>query len=613
MATTIAPSSSSSPTSLVAATGSPVAVTSNMTIAPAPGPTVFAAISVVTDASLGPLCSWARSSSLCYGTIIPLTLWVVVLTTLLIYCFRNSNVKAEYGRLPDWTCSPLVPVSFRELTKKKQNRIFNKLRKIPVASLFARLRLGEEFLEGCAAEGVASLGDLLTLTPMFLRGLGFGTHERQMIARCIESRAQSIEEAYHATLSNQVVVNSSVRTIVDEASESNRGEIEFYVTRPKKDAMERHMDPVVAQRMSPSVVDSGLVFHSSVNVGLISEEVSRLFWDLFASQMADNPAEAAAQPMIQLVCGRREQVKVSRDFYSKFRRKWFIAQQTPVVVGIQVQSTFRHLVERFQPVLFVANQQFWLGFVLRWNQHEELKRQEREMNEAKVAATGDALLERVREGDGVTNTSFAEVEEVAEDDDELDEDEWVDAFVDDLGATPAADRMRQEIFSVRVQLVKTNEPLTMLDSLLPEDLPCNASIHDDDGMGDDESSLFREVFYDTTTRLWNDYVHEFQCGELCVFEDEEAQQVSTGMLAAHRSAMRDRTRVLLRVVNDHVKRTRSLAPVDSPPTENGESSGMAAVRQRAIALRRARGISVVWKQMLETSSTTGDVQDDQTP
>jgi hypothetical protein len=625
--------STTAATSIVGAatTTAPASVT---TLAPLPQQVLAAEVD-----DLGVLCSWARSSALCYGTIIPLTVWVVVLTALLIYCFRASNIKSELGRLPDWTCSPLVPVSFRELSKKKQIRIFNKLRKIPVASLFARLRLGEEFLEGCAGEGVASLGDLLTLTPMFLWGLGFGAHERQLVARCIESRAHHMEEARQAARDKQVFVKSSLATILVDASERNSGDTEFYVTRPRADALRRHMDPAVALRMSPSVLHDQVsttartadIFQATL--GLVSEEVSRLFWELLGVEIRENPERAREEPMIQLMCGRREAVKVSRELYLAFRRKWFVAQQTPIVVGIQVQSAYRYLVERFQPQFFHANQQFWLGFVLRWNQHEEAKTAEKDLSEAKILATGDAVLHRVPsshvDAGLASNSSFTAPSDITADlqdgdmDEELDE-QWVDAFVDEFsGAASATDHMRHETFSVRVQLVKMKGALSLLDNeetfAAGGDLPCNQersnSMSNEDEDDDDDAKLFRDVYFDTTVRFWNDYVHEFQCGELCVFEDEEEHLGQTGMLSLRRSMMRDKTRVLMRVVNDNIRRRGTQRASTSPAESQEHNDALNAVRQRAVQLRRMRGISVVWKQMREgdAQSTTADQREDQTP
>jgi hypothetical protein len=315
------------------------------------------------------------------------------------------------------------------------------------------------------------------------------------------------------------------------------------------------------------------------------------------------------------------------------------------------------LVERFRPQYFRANQQFWLGFVLRWNQHEAEIAQDRE---TKVLATGDAVLHRagtVDPGAGISNTSFGITSDTSEhaagdasNDDDNDE-EWIDAFVAEFadapdGAAQAIQRMKHETFSVRVQLVKMGSALSQLlqdanndaaHRTSGPDLPCNGlpptalekeidsdeDIEDDD---DDDARLFREVYFDTSVAFWNKYVHEFQAGELGVADDgeggDDGEMAATTRQRPQHSADtgRGNCRVLLRVVNDNVRRRSTgrdsrhgnssnwgqHSPA-SPSAESAEDNEvLAATRQRQKELRRLRGVSVVWKHMLAPQAPDAD-------
>lgn len=358
------------------------------------------------DLILGPVCRWTSEAWLCYATVFPILLWVVIAVTVVVVLCLRTAVGKEYQRLGDWSESSLVPESIKNLSRKRRDRIVTSLRAISLQKLFRRINLEEAFGESCAAVGVATLGDLLLLRPVFLRDLGFGATEKQQVMRSIEKRAQYVDEL-HRIRDTTVELPSGVPTEVEEAHAGNRGDVIFYVLKPSAFYIRQHASKeslYSASRFSGGISGGQVGYHfsppahvedSSHSLSLAalmqsevhSETVSMLFWDYFRSQFAAEPKETASRPpLISIAAGFRRSARVSKDFYLTVRRRWDEAQRRLMMIDVSLVSTYKRISVRHAPVTMLVNEQFWLGFVLRWNLQQKRLAQLRSLERAKKEA-----------------------------------------------------------------------------------------------------------------------------------------------------------------------------------------------------------------------------------
>ncbi|CUG88044.1 membrane-associated protein, putative [Bodo saltans] len=369
------------------------------------------------DLILGPLCKWTTEDWLCYLTVFPILLWLLIaVLVVLVLCLRTA-VGKEYLRLSDWTESSLIPESIKNLSRKRRDRIVTSLRAIPLQKLFRKINLEEAFSESCAAVGVATLGDLMLLRPVFLRDLGFGATEKQQIMRSIEKRAQYVDEL-HRIRDTTIELPSGVPTEVEEAHAGNRGTIQFFILKPSAAYIQQHSSKESLYSAStrsfqafvnlPGGGGSGSIggadaYGSSIAASnaakanslaslmqseVHSETVSMLFWDYFRSQFAAETQTAAAEPpLISIAAGMRRSARVSKDFYLAVRKRWDEAQRRLLLIHVSLVTTYKRISVRHAPVTMLVNEQFWLGFVLRWNLQQkrlaQLKALERAKKEAK--------------------------------------------------------------------------------------------------------------------------------------------------------------------------------------------------------------------------------------
>lgn len=304
-----------------------------------------------------------------------MTVAVVAVVSL---CLR-TGVGSEYQRLQEWSESSLVPPSLRSLSRKRRERIFVKLRMISLQKMFKKLNLDPAFAESCAAVGIATLGDLLLLRPVFLRDLGFGVTEKQHIMRTIERRAQIVEDLIRAG-DETIELESGVATEIEEACLCNEGQVDHYLVKPVAELLRLHANKVseasrIAALLRP--VGAGEV---------LSEQVSRIFWDFFRSEFAQHPQEGIEPPLISIAADNRRSARLSKAFYLRVRRRWEEAQKRLVVLRVQFVSTFNRVSFKHAPVPILVNEQFWLGFVLRWNLQQERQVKERALERAKKEA-----------------------------------------------------------------------------------------------------------------------------------------------------------------------------------------------------------------------------------
>jgi hypothetical protein len=368
------------------------------------------------DLIMGPLCKWTTEDWLCYLTVVPILLWVLIaVLVVLVLCLRTA-VGKEYQRLSDWTESSLVPESIKNLSSKRRDRIVTSLRAIPLQKLFRKINLEEAFSESCAAVGVATLGDLMLLRPVFLRDLGFGATEKQQIMRSIEKRAQYVDEL-HRIRDTTIELPSGVPTEVEEAHAGNRGTIQFYILKPCATYIQQHASKeslysVSTRWLPPSSEAAAPNHHANSGGGDVygvsiaaanaakvnslaslmqsevhSETVSMLFWDYFRSQFASETHDAAAAPpLISIAAGMRRSARVSKHFYLAVRKRWDEAQRRLLLIHVSLVTTFKRISVRHAPVTMLVNEQFWLGFVLRWNLQQKRLAQLRALERAKKEA-----------------------------------------------------------------------------------------------------------------------------------------------------------------------------------------------------------------------------------
>jgi hypothetical protein len=143
--------------------------------------------------SLGGMCGWTSSTSLCYATIFPLSVLCLVLATILGFsCYYTPQSSVLDEAVPT-VQSSLVPFSFRDLPGAELTSRMSGVMEIPLKSLLPRIELGY-LAEPCATMGVASVRDMLRLNPLALRDVGMGPKEQRIFSRALERRVQLFEK-----------------------------------------------------------------------------------------------------------------------------------------------------------------------------------------------------------------------------------------------------------------------------------------------------------------------------------------------------------------------------------------------------------------------------------
>ncbi len=163
-----------------------------------------------SDALFLGVCSWTTSDVLCYATMLPIACSILLLIiVLIVFCARTPQSKVLEELIAP-SKSLLLPESFKSLSVKDLNSVLSGVNDVPLKSFLPRHDLGY-LVEPCAALGVASIRDMLSVNPLGLRDIGIGPAEIRIFTRALERKVKLREAMNEAFAIRTTTVSEKAR------------------------------------------------------------------------------------------------------------------------------------------------------------------------------------------------------------------------------------------------------------------------------------------------------------------------------------------------------------------------------------------------------------------
>ena len=124
---------------------------------------------------------------------------IFLLLIFLIYGFIRTPQSSVLEDLVQPSKSLLLPESFRALAPQDLSGVLSGVNDVPLKTFLPRHGLGE-LVEPCAALGVASIRDMLSVNALGLRDIGVGPKELRIFSRALERKVK-LREAMHEAFS----------------------------------------------------------------------------------------------------------------------------------------------------------------------------------------------------------------------------------------------------------------------------------------------------------------------------------------------------------------------------------------------------------------------------